>query len=879
MLPVRVISHYRILEPVGEGAVGTVYKALDSRLDRLVALKVISSVEHPRDQKRNFLHEARAASALTHPNIVRVYDVGSAGDVDYIAMEFVGGSRLDLLIGGRPQPIPAAIDYALQIAAGLRAAHEAGIVHRDLKPNNIIVDETGCVKLLDFGLAKITKAQAQVPPPGSTQTVHTEPGTMFGTIAYMPPEQARGDEADARADIFSLGVILYEMLTGQLPFRGASAALVFDGILNRDPTPPRSLRPDIPYALQAAVLKCLAKQKSERYSSAAELANSLQRIRDDFMAGKPDSKPPIAGRFTRRAGILVALVAATVAAISTGVFLRRSAVFRLQPSLPLPFTSLPGGEYEPSFSPNGKMLAFAWNGEKQDNFDIYIQALDGGPPVRLTTDVAGEGSPSWSPDSRRIAFFRYSAPPTESGFYIVSTEGGPAAKITSALPLPQIFDRHLDWSPNGKELAIVDKGSPEEPFRIYLVPEQAGQRRRFTNPPPNSVGDTGPAFSPDGRQLAFRRTTSAVVNELYVADITGGEPRRLTFDNSFTSGHAWTADGRDIVFASARAGLKAVWRVSAAGGTPVRVQEAGADAYNIAVSRQGDRLAYSQYIADTNIWRKNLNTGATQQLVASTRNDTSPQLSPTATRLAFRSNRSGNDEIWVSTADGKSVQQLTHFDGSMTGTPRWSPDGELVAFDSRPGGNADIYVVRASGGSPRRLTSAVAEDVVPSWSRDGRWIYFSSNRSGEWQIWKIAADAEAESEAAVQITRHGGFNAFESKEGSLIYYAKGRNLPGIWKVPVAGGEESIEVPQLRAGHWGNWALTDDAILFTLPLQPDGASVELHNLATRTLRRLAIINKDLPFSDSGFAASHDGNVIVYSQVDQAGSDILLLEGFR
>jgi dipeptidyl aminopeptidase/acylaminoacyl peptidase len=301
--------------------------------------------------------------------------------------------------------------------------------------------------------------------------------------------------------------------------------------------------------------------------------------------------------------------------------------------------------------------------------------------------------------------------------------------------------------------------------------------------------------------------------------------------------------------------------------------------YNVAIARTGNRLAYSKYSVDTNVWETDLASGVKRRVLGSTRNERSAQYSPDGTRIAFRSDRSGADEMWVCDASGRDAIQLTSFNGPLTGTPRWSPSGRFVAFDSRPNGNADIYVVGANGEPVRRVTSANAEDVVPSWSRDGKWLYFASNRGGDWQVWKIASDTVAEASSPLQVTRNGGFAAFESADGPNVLYAKGRNAPGIWMVPAVGGEERLLIGSLRAGYWGNWAVADSGVFFVRPIPPEAAAVDVYQFSNRRTRTVAVLTKDPPFSDSGFAVSRDGHKLLYSQVDHSGSDICLVEYFQ
>jgi len=537
----------------------------------------------------------------------------------------------------------------------------------------------------------------------------------------------------------------------------------------------------------------------------------------------------------------------------------------------IPFTTFPGSESNPAISPDGKQIAFAWRGESGENVDIYVKLVGAGESLRLTSEPAIERNPVWSPDGSQIAFLRES--PGSGSIYVVPSLGGTARKLADTYGLP------FSWSPTGEFLAMAEKNSREEPFSLFLLSTKTGEKQKLTNPPAQSYGDRNPVFSPDGKALAFVRTSAIDVEDIYLLPVAGGEPQRLTFDNKFTGGLDWTADGREIVFSSTRAGNPNLWRISVTGGTPQLLPGIGTNAVSPSVSRQGNRLAYMQSTEDSNIWRIELSnhkarTDSPTMLISSTLNDYSPDFSPDGGKIVFGSNRSGNWEIWLANSDGTNPLQITSVAGSITGSPRFSPDSRRIVFDSRPDGNADIFIINTEGGNPRRLTTENTEDILPNWSRDGQWIYYRSNRSGQPQIWKMSPEGER----ATQVTKQGGYEAFESPDGKYIYYTKGRNTSGIWRVPVEGGEETPVVEFLGAGFLRYWTVTDEGVYFGTRVT-SSPTIQFFSFATGQLNEVFKVEKPLLVGNSGLALSSDGKNLLFAQIDQSGSDIMLIDNFR
>jgi Tol biopolymer transport system component len=839
------LGPYEIVGNLGRGGMARVYRAKDTRLDRHVAIKVSAG-----RFGGHFEREARAISALNHPHICTLYDIGP----NYLVMELVEGETLAARLRKGPLPVDSVLHYGAQICSALATAHTRGVVHRDLKPANIMITEAG-VKVLDFGVAQSGAR------PGRSRESTLSDGEIVGTLAYMSPEQAEGRECDARTDIFALGMVLYEMATGK-KISPASGAPEVARSLRAEPSPLDEVSPQ----LARVVRRCVAKEPERRWQTAPEVKAELESS-----PVRPDSR---AWQLTTAGFAALALVAA----IATIGILRRGPD---EAPRMIPFTTYAGGQYEPAFSPDGSRIAFIRNDESAEVFNLYTKPVAGGDPLRLTAGPASEGSPAWSPDGSRIAFLRYAAPPGEAGIYIVPASGGAPSRLATTFPLAHIFDRHLDWSRDGRYVAVADNESDGKPSKIFLISPETGARRKLTDPPEGYIGDTGPAFAPDAKTLLFRRTVSAGVADLFEVPIAGGEPRRLTYDNQEVGGHAWTADGREIVFSSNRASNPGLWRIPVRGGEPRAIPSLRTWADFLAISPIGGRLAFSHWFVDTNIWRFRPGPGGVAaeatKLVASTRDDRSPQFSPDGAKIAFRSDRSGSNEIWIADSNGAHAVELTRFRGPLTGSPNWSPDGRTIAFDSRPMGNGDIFVVAATGGEARRITFDRANDVTPSWSSDGRWIYFASNRTGAYQVWKIAADSDEAKSVPVQVTQEGGFLAMEGPDRSL-YYAKGPQAPGIWRL-VQGGQELPVLPDYPAGYWGYWCVQDGGIYFVTPSTPDGGVLQFFNLGTQQVRKVIEFERRPLFSDSGLSVARGGTAVLYTQADTSGSEIMMVEGFR
>lgn len=864
------LGHYRIEAKLGEGGMGVVYRAVDIHLDRPVAIKVLlDGAVANADRKRRFVQEAKAASALNHPNIVTIYDIDQDHGIDFVAMEFVPGKTLDRRLS-REVGLSELLKCAVQIADALAKAHSAGIVHRDLKPANIMVTDEGFVKVVDFGLAKLTD------PAGDTdRTVtmdsapSTEEGAIVGTVAYMSPEQAQGKKVDGRSDIFSFGAVLYEMITGKRPFKGESKISTLSAILHSEPVPVSKLAGGVPPELERIVTRCLRKDPDNRFQTMADLKVALREVKEESESGATAAPPA-----RRRRWLWVAIAACLLAVVGI-LWMWRGQGAPAGPMHVVPLTTFPGVESAPSFSPDGQQVAFSWDVDRTGSSDIYVKLVEGGgAPLRLTTQ--GGDSPAWSPDGRQIAFVR------AGKVYLVPPIGGAERKLGGSLDCPPL----LTWTRDSKYVGANGRDKPSGPCRIVLLPVDGGPPIPITDPPPGPVGDSTPAFSPDGRMLAFFRSPAPYQEDIFVVPVDGSPPKtrgtavRVTFDAVSMAGMAWTPDSREIVFSSIRLGVNALWRVPASGKTAPQPLGVGLHGNRPSISLTRNLLAFQESRSVSTIWRfdgPSIRTARKppEPWIASTSQDSSPRFSPDGKKIVFASQRSGANEIWLADSDGRNQVQLTKFGRALNGTPRWSPDSRWIVLDSRVDGQPEIYVISADGGVPRRLTTDPGEDIVPSYSHDGRWIYFCSNRSGEYQLWKMPSEGGAPR----QITRKGGFAALESSDGKFLYYAKSRTAPGIWKAPVDGGEESLVIEDAGGALSRYFDVLPSGICY-IPEKPNPRpTILFYDFAARQTRLVATMEKPVLRIWAGLAISPDERSILVTQIDSSISDLMLVENFR
>ncbi len=721
----QTISHYKIVSKLGEGGMGVVYKAEDLRLRRIVALKFLPKGLEAHEQERaRFLQEAQAASALNHPNICAIhaleeYDAPQGGRQHFIDMEFVEGATLRRMIEAGGPTVDDAVAYAIQMCEALQEAHSHGVVHRDVKPENIMVNAKHQIKVMDFGLAKLK---------GSLKLTRTS--STVGTLAYMAPEQIQGGEVDARGDIFSFGIVLYEMLTGKLPFHGEHEAAMMYSILNEAPEPALKYRPELSPELLHILNRALEKDPEERYQSMHDMLIELRRVKKETSRvsrahvpppqteKSPDvhvehASPAAIARKRQRSLLLTGGSIGLVAAIAVVVYLLApsSHAVRLNPNMTFHALEIPPVEVgSVGFSRDGNWLTFTAPDEKRE-WSVYFMNVARGNPKRLLTDHFREfGNAEISPDGSEVVFDAFTEKRL-SAIYVVSSLGGPYRKVAENGFLSR-------WHPDGHRIGYIRspaRMAPESSSRSgkieFWIVNADGRENHlgFVDSLCYIWGGYGFDWSPDGNSIAWLRSFPDNSTDIFIHELATGKERRLTNDRKPINDITW-AQNDQIIFTSNRSGNTNVWVVPARGGETVQITKGSGPDLNVRVAADGRRLLCLEQQQVANIWRTNMQGTNTRQLTSENQSLLMPQFSPDKRNISFMIRGGdplgGSLHVYTMDSDGTNRNQLILGEG-FDYTPTWSPDGKHLAYGSfgknERVDSSRVYVVEAANPSSPRL--------------------------------------------------------------------------------------------------------------------------------------------------------------------------------
>jgi serine/threonine protein kinase len=821
-LPGRSIGPYKVISQLGRGGMGEVYLAEDSRLRRKVAIKVLpAAFSTDEDRLRRFVQEARAASALNNPNIITIFEFGQAEGAHYIVTEYIEGETLRGHMRRGPLRPTLALDVARQVASALEVAHAAGIVHRDIKPENVILRRDGLVKVLDFGLAKLAAPVGVQTDEQTAPQLRTRTGVVMGTVNYMSPEQARGQKVDHRTDIFSLGVVLYEMLTGQRPFRGESGIDILHEIIHEEPLPVVKLNSRLPAEMTDILSKALAKELGERYRHAGDFELDLRRLKRAVesnslaSANRPSSTGKQAWWATVRAKLKWVAIGALLicASVLAGWWLGRAGA----PTRALPIesatltqlTSDPGYEGEPTFSPDGERLAYV--SDRTGNFEIYIKQVSAGPHVNLTNDPTDDVQPAFSPDGKQIAFVSsrsgssdlyypgYDLPPVGGDIWVMPALGGAARRIAERGNFPS-------WSPDGS--AILYGSGPQFAQKLYRVAAQGGMPQEIALKFKPVVGTPRfllyPRYSSDERWIVFEAANTAMGSrDICVVRAEGGEVEHIATGQS----PVWNSDSGAVIYSNGEPGKNyTLWQIpfsaeqGRVAGHPEPLTFGRGRDIHATISRDGRQIAYAAVDMTFNAEALAFDAeagggrGTPQPITSGSQMTYFQSFSADDKAVVFEARQGDSSDIWR-VDRGQEPVQLTADPGFVDTHPRWSPDGRNIAFNRRPAREplnaTGIWLMAEDGGNPHLLIERAA---FFTWMPDSRGIIYLSLTDSQLYLYDPAARSERRLTdepkivGPMTVSPDGQWVVFQSTRAGTI---------DLFAMAIAGGEARAVVATPR----------------------------------------------------------------------------------
>jgi serine/threonine protein kinase/Tol biopolymer transport system component len=837
----QTLSHYQIQEKLGEGGMGVVYRALDTHLNRPVALKLLPAgkVSNPERRKR-FVQEARAASALNHPHIVTIYDIASHDQHDFIAMEFIEGKTLDQLLHRKALPLADTFRYSIQTADALSKAHAAGIVHRDLKPSNIMVTDDGRVKVLDFGLAKLMepdRGDAEVETRSLQDAApKTDEGTIVGTPSYMSPEQVEGKKLDARSDVFSFGSVLYEMSTGRRAFQGKTKLSTLSAILQGEPKPASELGPTVPRDLEKIIRRCLRKDPERRFQSMKDVKIALEELKEESDSGNLGAAP-LRQRGSRRWAPAAAAALALLGVAGAAVW------WRLRPApTPVewklrPLTADSGLTTTPALSPDGKLAVYASDrGSNGTNLDLWVQPLaQGSQPIRLTQNPADDMEPSFSPDGGQIAFY---STRDGGGIYLIPTFGGEQRLLVRGGRSPR-------FSPDGRWVAYstssLTGASNLSESKIFIVPAGGGMPKRIAADIPWT---TLPVWSPDGGNLLVlgaAKTNDLASMEFWMvspegaASVKTGLISLLRQRQANVSSVDWIGDA--LFFGSG----SSIYTIGFKNGSPqpgeLRKLAAGTTQMSN-VRATASRLVFESSTVAFHLWSLPLDldsskvAGPIQPLAHAGGNQAVPACSSDGSQLVYLQGGPDSQELRLRNMDSGAERVLS----TGRARPKMSPDGTKVAYVT--GGRGPLFLMESSGGEATKLLDPPGGVVIYGWSADGKRIVYWHGTPIRFSVFDLETRQSWELISHSTLDIHG---AELSPDGKWVAFHIPRPVNELLKVaPVRDGKatgeaEWITVTAAAGFNRRPWWSPDGSLLYFLSTRDDYSCIWAQRLDPSTKR--------------------------------------------